>query len=394
MSSNDWKKLSWGDVAILQYGKSLKDYKFSQGKIPVYGTNGPIGFTDKPLCIFPTVIVGRKGAFRGIHFSKKPFSVIDTAFYLKPKIKELDTTYAYYQLLTQDINGMDSGSAIPSTSREDFYNLKLHLPPIGIQRSIASILSSLDDKIQLNRQTNQTLEAIAQALFKEWFVNFNFPGATGEMQGSELGDIPKGWKVGKLGETYKTTSGGTPSRSKSEYYLNASIPWIKSKELNNSFILKTEEHITESALKNSSAKMLPRHCILIAMYGATVGEIAITSMPSTCNQAICAFLPNQEFPYTFLFNFLMINKIDIIARAVGSAQQNISQELLKKMKIILPSFKLLEEYHIVAKPVFERIESNLQETQTLTQLRDTLLPKLMKGEITIPESEQITATVS
>ncbi|MCF6147962.1 MAG: DUF559 domain-containing protein [Candidatus Kuenenia sp.] len=175
MGSSEWEKTTWGELATLEYGKSLRDYQGTTGDIPVYGTNGRIGYTDKPLCTFPSVIIGRKGAYRGVHYSNKPYFVIDTAFYLKPKSPKIDLKFAYYQLLTQDINSLDSGSAIPSTSREDFYNLEIILPPIETQRRIASILSTLDDKIELNRQTNQTLEAIAQAIYKEWFVNFRFP---------------------------------------------------------------------------------------------------------------------------------------------------------------------------------------------------------------------------
>ena len=117
------------------------------------------------------MIVGRKGAYRGVHYSHEPFFAIDTAFYLKPKT-EIDAKWAYYQLLTQDINGMDSGSAIPSTSRDDFYALPVTIPPLPEQRAIAHILGTLDDKIELNRRMNQTLEAMAQAIFQDWFVDF------------------------------------------------------------------------------------------------------------------------------------------------------------------------------------------------------------------------------
>jgi type I restriction enzyme, S subunit len=281
------------------------------------------------------------------------------------------------------VAAVQTGTSIPHISQTQIEDFVLELPCLATQSHFASILSSLDDKIELNRQTAQTLEAIAQAIFKEWFVHFNFPDATGEMQDSELGEIPKGWKVGKLGDVYKTTSGGTPSRSKSEYYENGNIPWIKSKELDNSFITETEETITDAALKNSSAKLLPKHSVLIAMYGATVGEIGITSMEAACNQAICAFMSNDSYPYTFVYQFLKNNKADIISRAVGSAQQNISQDLLKKIEVVLPSIGLVKKYHHVTNSLFEIIENNLFETKTLTQLRDSLLPKLMKGEIEV-----------
>ena len=263
-------------------------------------------------------------------------------------------------------------------------SLELILPDINRQKQIGRILKSLDDKIELNRQTKQTLEAIAQAIFKEWFVDFNFPGATGEMQESELGEIPKVWTIKTLGEIYKTTSGGTPSRSRPEFYENGTIQWIKSKELNNSFIISTEEPITEEALKKSSAKLLPKHSVLIAMYGATVGEVGINSKEATCNQAICAFIANKNYPYTFIYQYLLNNKAAIVSRAVGSAQQNISQELLKKVKLVVPSVEIIKQYDKLANSLFEKIENNICEIQFLHQLRQSLLPKLMKGEISIP----------
>jgi type I restriction enzyme S subunit len=125
-----WRNTTWGDIATLEYGKSIRDYQNASGTVPVYGTNGPIGWHHTPLCTSAGVIIGRKGAYRGIHYSNKPFFVIDTAFYLKPK-ERLDTKWAYYCLLTYDINGMDSGSAIPSTSRDEFYKLPVRIPDFG-----------------------------------------------------------------------------------------------------------------------------------------------------------------------------------------------------------------------------------------------------------------------
>lgn len=160
MPVNQWKRIKWGDVATLKYGKALRGYRDGKGSIPVYGTNGLIGFTDVPLEDNPGVIVGRKGAYRGVHYSEKPFFVIDTAFYLKSKDSSLDLKWAYYHLLTRDINSLDSGSAIPSTSRDDFYALDLLFPPLPEQKSIAHILSSLDDKIKVNAKINHNLDDV------------------------------------------------------------------------------------------------------------------------------------------------------------------------------------------------------------------------------------------
>lgn len=256
----------------------------------------------------------------------------------------------------------------------------------ALRNKIGFVLSSIDDKIENNLATNQTLEEIARTLFKEWFVNFNYPNADGNLKHSEFGEIPESWEVGTLGDIYKTTSGGTPSRSKPEYYENGSIGWVKSKELNNSFIIDTEEKITEDALKNSSAKLLPKHSVLIAMYGATVGETGIITDNFTCNQAICAFLPNEQYPFSFIYNFLLNSKQDIISRAVGSAQQNISQQLLLQYKLVIPPSEIVQEYHRLVFPLFQKIQDNIEENESLKDLRDILLPKLMSGEIIVNPS--------
>jgi type I restriction enzyme, S subunit len=212
--ASEWREMRWGDLASLEYGRALRGYDAKWGQFPVFGTNGPIGWYDKALCTYPGVIIGRKDAYRGVHYSPSPFFVIDTAFYLEPKT-DIDLRWAYYQLLTQDINSMDSGSAIPSTSRDAFYALPVLVPPLAEQRAIAHILGTLDDKIELNRRMNETLEGIARAIFKSWFVDFDpvrakvegrnlgLPKPVADLfpdsfEDSELGEIPKGWLVRPL----------------------------------------------------------------------------------------------------------------------------------------------------------------------------------------------------
>ena len=148
--SSEWLQTTWGEVARLEYGKAIRDYQNASGDYPVYGTNGPIGFHHTPLCANPGVIIGRKGAYRGIHYSDRPFFVIDTAFYLKPTV-DMDLRWAYFCLLTYDINGMDSGSAIPSTSRDEFYKLPVVLPGKAEQSEIAKTLAYFDDRIRSHR---------------------------------------------------------------------------------------------------------------------------------------------------------------------------------------------------------------------------------------------------
>ena len=151
----------WGDLISLEYGKPVKDKARKDGKYPVYGTNGQIGTTDlPPLCNHASFILGRKGAYRGVHYSSTPFSVIDTAFYavnLHPEL--LDIKWAYYKFLTYDINSMDSGSAIPSTDRYEIYAIEVELPNTSVQEKQVQLLECFDDKILNLRQINDNLTA-------------------------------------------------------------------------------------------------------------------------------------------------------------------------------------------------------------------------------------------
>jgi type I restriction enzyme S subunit len=158
-----WKACRWGDIATLEYGKSLRDYAEASGPYRVFGTNGPIGWHTETLCDGPGVVIGRKGAYRGIHYSPKPFFVIDTAFYLKPKAS-IDLKWAYYELLKCDINGMDSGSAIPSTSRADFYAIPVCLPSPDVLRAFGKLTQPIYDRRDANENENNTLAALRDAL--------------------------------------------------------------------------------------------------------------------------------------------------------------------------------------------------------------------------------------
>jgi type I restriction enzyme S subunit len=158
-----WRACQWGDIATLEYGKSLRDYAGADGPFRVFGTNGPIGWHTEALCDGAGIVIGRKGAYRGVHYSAKPFYVIDTAFYLKPK-EPIDLKWAYYELLKCDINGMDSGSAIPSTSRADFYSIPVCLPSPDILQAYGRLIQPIYDQRDAGDSENVTLAALRDAL--------------------------------------------------------------------------------------------------------------------------------------------------------------------------------------------------------------------------------------
>jgi len=219
----EWRSSTWGEEVSLEYGKSLRGYDAAKGQYRVFGSNGPIGWTAQPLAPGPGVILGRKGAYRGVQYSSEPFFVIDTAYYVVPKT-ELDMRWLYYAIKHYKLGEVDDGSPIPSTTRAAVYVMDLEVPPIDEQRAIAHILGTLDDKIELNRKMNQTLEAMARAIFKSWFVDFDpvrakadgrDPGLPRDLaalfpdsfEDSELGEIPKGWKMMQLGDLIELAYG-------------------------------------------------------------------------------------------------------------------------------------------------------------------------------------------
>ena len=274
--------------------------------------------------------------------------------------------YYYIQSSYEELLNLACGAAQQNLSVGVIGDFPIFLPPLYEQKRIASILSSLDDKIDLLNRENATLEAMAETLFRQWFIE----------------EAKEDWEDVPLGDVIKTTSGGTPSRKHTEYYNNGTINWVKSKELQGTFISSTEELITENAISNSSAKMLPMKSVLIAMYGATVGEYGILSKPMTCNQAVCALIPNDNYPYTYLFVWAALMKEDFINLASGAAQQNISQDLIKQ-QMVSSDINLIKLYDEQVRAYFEKMECNQKQIILLSKQRDILLPKLMSDSTII-----------
>nr|MBP8197402.1 restriction endonuclease subunit S [Chromatiaceae bacterium] len=273
------------------------------------------------------------------------------------------------------------------------------------QKAIAAVLGALDDKIELNRRMNATLEAMARALFQSWFVDFDpvrakldgrppagldpataalFPE---HLEDSPLGHIPKGWRVGKIQDCcIQIQNGGTPRRNEPRFWDGGNIPWLASGEVRQSIITVTENFITEEGLAESSAKWVPAFSTVVALYGATAGQVSFTSFRLTTNQAVCALIPKKSFPF---FNYLTMRgaTAEMENKAVGSAQQNISKGIVEETQVVLPPTTVIERFADVASPLFERWISNLHQSRTLATLRDTLLPKLLSGELSLSALE-------
>jgi type I restriction enzyme S subunit len=281
--------------------------------------------------------------------------------------------------------------------------LPVQLPSLSVQRAISETLRRFIEKIALNRQINETLEAMARAIFKDWFVDFGPTRAKMEGRAPYLApDIwslfpdrlddegkPEGWLTAPIKSTCITiANGGTPKRDVSEYWEGGGIPWLTSGEVRKPYLIETHNFITEAGFANSSAKWVKPDATVVALYGATAGQVAFVGTPLTTNQAVCALTPNQYFRY-FNFLFLSSSTQTLAGMATGSAQQNLSKGLVEEMDVTLPSTIVARTLDQLMEPLFALIIENEKESVTLTSTRDLLLPRLMSGEIRIKDAEKI-----
>lgn len=293
-----------------------------------------------------------------------------------------DTRFVKYcfDVLQKECKQISQGTAQDNLSWEKLSTIKFLVPPLQTQKRIASILSAYDDLIENNQKHIKLLEEAAQRLYKEWFVDLRFPGH----ENVKIVDgVPEGWKIKKIEELADTMSGGTPTRSHEEYYSSGEILWLKTKELNDGFIFDTEEKITEAGLKNSSAKLFEKGCIILAMYGATIGRLGISSVTMCCNQACCVLKIKEIFLFEYVYLWLVNNREMLISRGRGSAQSNLSQELIKQIEVRIPSDGVLIKFSNVVDKLLKNKEILEKQISSLREARDRLLPKLMSGEIEV-----------
>lgn len=309
---------------------------------------------------------------------------------MRKKESITDDKFIYYLAISQNFRSKAIQSMIGTSGRQrvqhdTLQSYEISLPPVPEQKAIAATLSALDDTIELNNQINKKLEEMAQAIVKSWFVDFD-PFKDEEFEESELGLIPKGWRIGKIGEfADDIKNGGTPSRKKDEYWNFRDYMWLKTGEINNSLIIETEEFISRKGLENSSAKLLPINSVVVAMYGATAGKVGIIRSEMTTNQACCGIICHKQEKALFIYNFLLMHQHYLASLSVGSAQQNLSKETITNIKLVIPPDNIITRAGFTE--LFEQYESNLRENRALNAIRDTLIPKLMSGEIRVPVEE-------
>ncbi len=329
---------------------------------------------------------------------------------IRPDPNKLSPRFLRYFLVCPEIQAMllswaGSGGTRNALTKGMIESLDVQAPmDVAEQRAIAHILGTLDDKIELNRRMNETLEEMARALFKSWFVDFDpirakmegrDTGLPPEVDGlfpdrlmeSELGEIPEGWEVGVLDDAIELLSGGIPRTSVASYW-NGDIPWYTAKDapsLSDIFALDTERSITQAGVENSSTKILPVGTTIITARG-TVGSLACLGIPMAMNQTCYGIQGAQG--YSDFFTYWTIRKAvdELQSRTHGTIFDTITRQTFKIVDMVLPPVNVTEAFECTINPIMERILNNLHESQTLTVQRDALLPKLVSGEVRVREN--------
>ena len=404
----EWKEVRLGDVCTrVCSGGTPKSTNLSYygGKIPwlntkeidfnrIYSTEKTI--TDSGLnnssakWIAPnTVTVAMYGATAGKScIVKVPMTTNQACCNLTINDEVADYEFVYYTLKNDytTLASLANGGAQQNLNAQIIKDYVLKMPSLADQRRIASILSSLDRKIELNNKINADLEEMAQAIFKNWFVDFE-PFKDGKFVDSELGMIPEGWKVGRADDFYQINIGKTPPRKEHKWFSNnpADKIWVSIANMGNSgiFISDSSEYLTKEAVDRHNIIMVPRNTILLS-FKLTVGRVAIADKELTTNEAIARFILSDdkymEYLYLYLkkYDYNSLGSTSSIATAVNS-------KTIKGMQMLQPSDKIIDAFHIQVNPIFEKIRSLTKESSRLSLLRDTLLPRLMSGELEVPE---------
>lgn len=365
-SNYPFEEIEYLDTGSITRGKieSFQKYKLSEAPSRakrlvvqddiIYSTVRPIqrhyGFIDNPLSNL----------------------VVSTGFATITCEKDkLNPKFLYYLLSNDDtVEYLDviaeaSTSAYPSLRPSDIENLEITIPELPEQKAIASILSCLDDKIDLLHRQNATLEKMAETLFRQWFIE----------------DAKEREKT-KIGLVLETVLGGTPSTNNPEYW-DGTIPWINSGEVNNFRILKPTKFITELALVESNTKLLPIGTTVLAITGATLGQISLLEISTCTNQSVVGIIPNEIYPKEYVFLWIKYMIDEIILNETGGAQPHINKNDVNETEILIPCNDDLEFIESKIKPLFKKISINSFQVNTLAELRDSLLPRLMSGEITV-----------
>lgn len=359
----EWKEVRLGDILNFRRGHDLPHSAMKPGNIPVAGSNGVIGYHDTATPIKPILTIGRSGNVGKPYFYEEAWAH-NTTLYVDD-FKGNDPKFLYYLCQTMPFANFGGGSAVPTLNRNHIHPLETKIPvKVEDQCRIASILSSLDRKIELNNKINADLEEMAQAIFKNWFVDFE-PFKKGKFVDSELGMIPEGWKVGTLGELCNFKRG---KNLLTKNAIDEGVPVVAG-------------GLEPSCYHNVANTGAP--VITVSGSGANAGFMRMYHVPVWASD--CSFIDISCENFYFVYCFLKVNSKLLKHAQTGAVQPHVKPSDIHDFELVIPDRESIYEFQDKVKPFFDKIAAIQKENSRLSLLRDTLLPRLMSGELEVPE---------
>jgi type I restriction enzyme S subunit len=337
----------------------------------------------------PGVVTGRYGTLGQVFFIEQDFWPLNTSLYVQD-FKGNDPRFIAYFLGTLSFGSQNAAGAVPGVNRNHLHAMAVCLPPLPVQRRIASILSAYDDLIENSQRRIKILESMARALYREWFVHFRFPGHENHPRvASPLGEIPEGWEVKAVANSFEISGGGTPSRKDERYWECGTIQWFSPSDLTGAgtmFMDDSGDHITELGLAESSARLFPARSVMLTSR-ATIGAIAINTQQACTNQGFITCLPNEHVPLYFVFHWVTENVPTFQRMASGATFKEISRGVFKTIDFLQPPGRVVLKFESTVAPLAEQVLSLQRQVQNLRRTRDLLLPRLLSGQIALDELE-------
>lgn len=409
-----WRSLKIGDITRNFDAKRvpIREKDREAGPYPYYGASGVVDYVKDYIFDGEFILIAEDG--ENLRSRKTPIAFpangkfwVNNHAHIVQGNELSETKFIGYLIESLDVSGYLTGSTIPKLTQANLNDIPVIVPKRSDQKAIAHILGTLDDKIELNRKMNETLEEIAKAIFKSWFVDFDPVRA--KMEGrptglpddiaalfpdrlvdSEIGQIPEGWEVCEVADLADTAGGATPSTKVDEYWNGGEISWATPKDLSaleGWHLTKTAKQITEAGLKKISSGLLPTGTVLMSSR-APVGYLAIASKPTAINQGFIALKPKGRVSEHFLMLWCEANMGEIKNRASGTTFAEISKKAFRPIQTYVPSCGVEKAFEDLVAPMFDRMLLTIQQSELLSDLRDTLLPKLISGELKVPDAEQ------
>jgi len=365
-----WNKKKLETIIQFKNGKKRPN---SSGTIPVYGGNGILGYTNESN-YKDCIIVGRVGAYCGsVYYEPFECWISDNAIAGQPK-NDTDISYAYYLLSSLQLNRRHIGTGQPLLTQSILNGIDCLIPDIETQKKISGFLGTIDQKIYLNEEVNKNLEEQAQSLYQSWFIDYEPFG----------GDRPSDWTDGTIDDLAKEIiCGKTPSTKVPEYY-GSDIPFITIPDMHgNTYAVTTDRYLSAYGAESQRKKMLPRNSICVSCIG-TAGLVTLTAQESQTNQQINSIIPKEGYsPY---YIYLLMQTLSVIINNLGQSGStivNLNKAQFGKIPVTIPSVATMKSFDEIAKPMFDAILSNQEENIKLAELRDSLLPRLMSGELDV-----------